>query len=71
MIRQRIGAAIGTAAYVVEADLDRNGVINQLDYDISIADDGKSSSGGVGEAGLFSRGVRNSIGYCGYIYNED
>jgi RHS repeat-associated protein len=71
IIRPRNGAAIGTAAYVVEADLDRNGVINQLDYDISIADDGKSSSGGVGEAGLFSRGVRNSIGYCGYIFNED
>jgi RHS repeat-associated protein len=71
IIRPRNGAAIGTATYVVEADLDRNGVINQLDYDISIADDGKSSSGGVGEAGLFSRGVRNSIGYCGYVYNED
>jgi RHS repeat-associated protein len=71
IIRPRNGATIGTAAYVVEADLDRNGVINQLDYDISIADDGKSSSGGVGEAGLFSRGVRNSIGYCGYIFNED
>ena len=71
IIRPRNGAAIGTAAYIVEADLDRNGVINQLDYDISIADDGKSSSGGVGEAGLFSRGVRNSIGYCGYIFNED
>jgi RHS repeat-associated protein len=71
IIRPRNGAAIGTATYVVEADLDRNGVINQLDYDISIADDGKSSSGGVGEAGLFSRGVRNSIGYCGYIFNED
>jgi RHS repeat-associated protein len=65
--------------------IDRNGVINQVDYDISIADydisiadydisiadDGKSSSGGVGEAGLFSRGVRNSIGYCGYVFNED
>ena len=71
IIRPRIGAAIGTANYIVEADLDRNGVINQLDYDISIADDGKSSSGGVGEAGLFSRGVRNSVGYCGYIFNED
>jgi RHS repeat-associated protein len=71
VIRPRNGATIGTAAYVVEADLDRNGVINQLDYDISIADDGKSSSGGVGEAGLFSRGVRNSVGYCGYIFNED
>jgi RHS repeat-associated protein len=71
IIRPRNGAAIGTATYVVEADLDRNGVINQLDYDISIADDGKSSSGGVGEAGLFSKGVRNSIGYCGYIFNED
>jgi RHS repeat-associated protein len=71
VIRPRNGATIGTASYVVEADLDRNGVINQIDYDISIADDGKSSSGGVGEAGLFSRGVRNSIGYCGYIFNED
>jgi RHS repeat-associated protein len=71
VIKPRIGATIGTANYVVEADLDRNGVINQLDYDISIADDGKSSSGGVGEAGPFSRGVRNSIGYCGYIFNED
>jgi len=71
IIKPRTGAAIGTAAYVVEADLDRNGVINQLDYDISIADDGKSSSGGVGEAGLFSKGVRNGVGYCGYIFNED
>ena len=71
IIKPRTGAAIGTAAYVVEADLDRDGKITQTDYDISIADDGKSSSGGVGEAGLFSRGVRNSIGYCGYIYNED
>ena len=71
IIKPRTGAAIGTAVCVVEADLDRNGIINQLDYDISVADDGKSSSGGVGEAGLFSRGVRNSIGYCGYIFNED
>jgi RHS repeat-associated protein len=71
IIRPRNGAAIGTATYVVEADLDRNGVINQLDYDICIADDGKSSSGGVGEAGLFSKGVRNSVGYCGYVFNED
>jgi RHS repeat-associated protein len=71
IIRPRNGATIGTAAYAVEADLDRDGVINQVDYDISIADDGKSSSGGVGEAGLFSRGVRNSVGYCGYIFNED
>jgi RHS repeat-associated protein len=71
VIKPRIGATIGTANYIVEADLDRNGVINQLDYDISIADDGKSSSGGVGEAGLFSKGVRNSVGYCGYIFNED
>jgi RHS repeat-associated protein len=71
IIRPRNGATIGTANYIVEADLDRNGVINQLDYDICIADDGKSSSGGVGEAGLFSRGVRNSIGYCGYVFNED
>jgi YD repeat-containing protein len=65
IIKPRTGAAIGTAAYVVEADLDRDGKITQTDYDISIADDGKSSSGGVGEAGLFSRGVRNSVGYCG------
>ncbi len=71
VIRPRNGATIGTAAYVVEADLDRDGKITQTDYDISIADDGKSSSGGVGEAGLFSRGVRNSVGYCGYIFNED
>jgi RHS repeat-associated protein len=71
IIRPRNGAAIGTASYVVEADLDRDGKITQLDYDICIADDGKSSSGGVGEAGLFSRGVRNSVGYCGYIFNED
>ena len=71
IIKPRTGAAVGTASYVVEADLDRDGKITQTDYDISIADDGKSSSGGVGEAGLFSRGVRNSIGYCGYIYNED
>ena len=71
IIKPRTGAAIGTAAYVVEADLDRDGKITQTDYDISIADDGKSSSGGVGEAGLFSRGVRNSIGYCGYVFNED
>jgi RHS repeat-associated protein len=71
IIKPRTGATNGTATYIVEADLDRNGVINQLDYDISIADDGKSSAGGVGEAGLFSRGVRNSVGYCGYIFNED
>ena len=71
IIRPRNGAAIGTATYVVEADLDRNGVINQLDYDMCIADDGKSSSGGVGEAGLFSKGVRNGVGYCGCIFNED
>jgi RHS repeat-associated protein len=71
IIKPRTGAAIGTAAYVVEADLDRDGKITQTDYDICIADDGKSSSGGVGEAGLFSRGVRNSIGYCGYVFNED
>jgi len=25
----------------------------------------------VGETGLFSAGVRNSVGYCGYIHNED
>jgi RHS repeat-associated protein len=71
IIKPRTGATIGTTAYVVEADLDRDGKITQTDYDISIADDGKSSSGGVGEAGLFSRGVRNSVGYCGYVFNED
>ena len=71
IIKPRTGATIGTASYVVEADLDRDGKITQTDYDISIADDGKSSSGGVGEAGLFSKGVRNSIGYCGCVYNED
>ena len=71
IIRPRNGAAIGTAAYVVEADLDRNGKITQTDYDICIADDGKSSSGGVGEAGLFSKGFCNSIGYYGYVFNED
>jgi RHS repeat-associated protein len=71
VIRPRRGAAIGTAAYLVEADLDRNGVINQSDYDIAVADDGKSSSGGVGEAGLFAKGVRNGVGYCGYIYNDE
>ena len=70
-VSSKPGAAIGSAGCAVEADHDRNGVINQLDYDISIADDGKSRSGGVGEAGLFSRGVRNSVGYCGYIFNED
>jgi RHS repeat-associated protein len=71
IIKPRTGAAIGTATYVVEADLDRDGKITQTDYDICIADDGKSSSGGVGEAGLFSKGVRNSVGYCGYVFNED
>ena len=71
IIKPRTGATIGTATYVVEADLDRDGKITQTDYDICIADDGKSSSGGVGEAGLFSKGVRNSVGYCGYIFNED
>jgi RHS repeat-associated protein len=45
--------------------------VAQSDYDIAVADDGKSSSGGVGEAGLFSRGVRNGVGYCGYMFNDE
>jgi RHS repeat-associated protein len=71
IIQPLIGTSIGDPAYVVEADLDRDGKITQDDYDVCIADDGQKSSGGVGEAGLFSAGVRNSVGYCGYIYNED
>jgi len=50
---------------------DRDGKISSDDYDVCIADDGQKSGGGVGEAGLFSAGVRNSVGYCGYIHNED
>jgi RHS repeat-associated protein len=71
VIRGRLNTTIGSSGYVVEADLDRNGVINQSDYDIAIADDGKSSSGGVGEAGLFAKGVRNGVGYCGYMFNDE
>ena len=65
------GTVIGNPAYRVEADLDRDGKITSDDYDVCIADDGQKSGGGVGEAGLFSAGVRNSVGYCGYVYNED
>jgi RHS repeat-associated protein len=71
VIRSRLDTTIGSAGYVVEADLDRDGKVAQSDYDIAVADDGKSSSGGVGEAGLFSRGVRNGVGYCGYIFNDE
>jgi RHS repeat-associated protein len=71
VIRSRLNATIGSAGYVVEADLDRDGKVAQSDYDIAIADDGKSSSGGVGEAGLFAKGVRNGVGYCGYIFNDE
>jgi RHS repeat-associated protein len=71
IIQPLIGTGIGDPAYVVEADLDRDGKITSDDYDVCIADDGQKSSGGVGEAGLFSAGVRNSVGYCGYIHNED
>jgi RHS repeat-associated protein len=71
VIRPRRGAAIGSAGYLVEADLDRDGKVAQSDYDIAVADDGKSSSGGVGEAGLFAKGVRNGVGYCGYIFNDE
>jgi len=71
VIQQLKGTVIGDPAYVVEADLDRDGKITSDDYDVCIADDGQKSSGGVGEAGLFSAGVRNSLGYCGYVYNED
>lgn len=65
------GTVIGDPGFIVEADLDRDGKITSDDYDVCIADDGQKSSGGVGEAGLFSAGVRNSVGYCGYIHNED
>ena len=65
------GTVIGNPAYRVEADLDRDGKITSDDYDVCIADDGQKSGGGVGEAGLFSACVRNSVGYCGYIYNEE
>ena len=71
VIRSRLNTTIGSAGYVVEADLDRDGKVAQSDYDIAIADDGKSSSGGVGEAGLFAKGVRNGVGYCGYIFNDE
>jgi RHS repeat-associated protein len=64
-----IGTKIGASGYIAEADLDRDGKITQADYDICIADWGQKSSGGVGEAALFSAGVRNDVGYCGYIYN--
>ncbi len=71
IIQPLIGTAIGSSGYVVEADLDRDGKISSDDYDVCIADDGQKSGGGVGETGLFSAGVRNSVGYCGYIHNED
>jgi RHS repeat-associated protein len=71
VIRSRPNTTIGSAGYVVEADLDRDGKVAQSDYDIAVADDGKSSSGGVGDAGLFSKGVRNGVGYCGYIFNDE
>jgi RHS repeat-associated protein len=71
VIRSRLNTTIGSSGYVVEADLDRDGKVAQSDYDIAIADDGKSSSGGVGEAGLFAKGVRNGVGYCGYIFNDE
>ncbi len=71
IIQPLIGTAIGSSGYVVEADLDRDGKISSDDYDVCIADDGQKSGGGVGEAGLFSAGVRSSVGYCGYIHNED
>jgi RHS repeat-associated protein len=64
-----IGTKIGASGYIAEADLDRDGKITQADYDICIADWGQKSIGGVGEAALFSAGVRNDVGYCGYIYN--
>jgi RHS repeat-associated protein len=71
VIRSRLNTTIGSAGYVVEADLDRDGKVAQSDYDIAVADDGKSSSGGVGEAGLFAKGVRNGVGYCGYMFNDE
>jgi RHS repeat-associated protein len=71
VIRSRLNTTIGSEGYVVEADLDRDGKVAQSDYDIAVADDGKSSSGGVGEAGLFAKGVRNGVGYCGYIFNDE
>ena len=73
VIQQLIGTPITSPTYRVEADLDRNGTITLADYDICIADDGKKivGGGGVGETDLFSPGVRNSVGYCGYIHNED
>jgi len=71
VIRSRLNTTIGSSGYVVEADLDRDGKVAQSDYDIAVADDGKSSSGGVGEAGLFAKGVRNGVGYCGYIFNDE
>ena len=71
VIRSRLNTTIGSSGYVVEADLDRDGKVAQSDYDIAVADDGKSSSGGVGEAGLFSKGVRNGVGYCGYMFNDE
>jgi RHS repeat-associated protein len=71
VIRSRLNTTIGSSGYVVEADLDRDGKVAQSDYDIAIADDGKSSSGGVGEAGLFAKGVRNGVGYCGYMFNDE
>jgi RHS repeat-associated protein len=73
VIQQLIGTPITSPTYRVEADLDRNGAITLADYDICIADDGRKilGGGGVGETDLFSPGVRNSVGYCGYIHNED
>ncbi|MFN8816585.1 MAG: RHS repeat-associated core domain-containing protein [bacterium] len=73
VIQPLIGTPITSPTYRVEADLDRNGAITLADYDICIADDGRKivGGGGVGETDLFSPGVRNSVGYCGYIHNED
>ncbi len=73
VIQQLIGTPITSPTYRVEADLDRNGAITLADYDVCITDDGRKilGGGGVGETDLFSPGVRNSVGYCGYIHNED
>ena len=64
----------GEATRTLRSDVSGDGFVNQSDHTGVIRPRTGATIGTaayVVEAGLFSKGVRNSLGYCGYVFNED
>ena len=66
------GKSIGDAGYRAEADLDRNGVINNTDLAIVNQSFGPQyGRAALPEGVLSSADVGNTIGYCGYVFDRE